>query len=501
MFDATGTYVTSDLSNIILNKTQLPIVLNPQNIVSISLKHYPNGESNTSNANNGEQTTVSGLSEEAYNNIIPGYTGVLKINVSPVFANYDKVVLTSTTVQDSVVWFNQVLANMVLNKNGDYVFDGSYSTIPGANDISGRIELDKTSYRTSDGVVGFDGFIYVKTLINSFVDEGYSFVLTAEAYKNGVAVKAQPIELDVKTTPTLNLHVDGRDNAAVARGTTLTFNADHEGIEGEVDFTGSYVYKNNTNGTQTIIGGFGSYFNIYKSGDKYILDTNKALDKESYICISGVITKEINGEIYTKSDILNIKVSDFVINSITVENVVNGNFVGLFNQTYSLIVRIDDYTCHSTLASAVAEQVKQLEKQFSSVNNTLSASGAWYVGTENNHSTIALGTNATQTFKFGKASSEALDETVYTIQNIKFNSSDKLLARAMYCYTDEGIKPILSNDDYKNYANDPFAYDRYFGFGFNFYRVRNEDKPDPIATVEEFKDLNPFSLIVNFVPV
>ena len=69
------------------------------------------------------------------------------------------------------------------------------------------------------------------------------FTLTAQAYKNGVALKSQSITLSVKTTPTLNLHVNGRDSAAVARGTSLSFSADHGGIEGEVDFSGSYAYR------------------------------------------------------------------------------------------------------------------------------------------------------------------------------------------------------------------------------------------------------------------
>lgn len=486
-YDITNTFVTSDLSEITLSSSSVNVTLNPQEIVNISLKHYPKGETNTTNGASGEQTTIGGLGEEAYDNIIPGYTGVLKINISPMFANFDEVVLTSSTSQGSVVWFNQVLANMVLNQAGEYVYDGTYSTIAGANDILGRIVLNKKSNRLPNGETNFDGFIYVKTLINSFVNESGEFILTAQAYKNGVALKSQTITLSVKTTPTLNLHVNGRDSAAVARGTSLTFSADHEGIEGEVDFSGSYAYRI-INGVESMLGGYGSYFTISQNGNNYVLDTNLTLNSSAYICVKGTISKEINGEVYTKSDVLQIKVSDFVIDSITVENVNNGNFVGLFNQTYGLIVRINNYTCHPTLTSVVANQVKELEKQFSSVNNTLSTSGAWYTGNEQNHGTINLGTNQTNTFVFSKMSSAEFDgETIYTIRNIRFNSGDRLLARAMYCYTESGIKPILNPDDYRLYESNEFTYDRYFEFGFGFYRVRTEDNPDPIATVEEFK--------------
>jgi len=486
-YDPTNSFVVSDLSEITLSSSSVNVTLNPQEIVNISLKHYPKGEANTEVNENGEQTTIFDLGEEAYDNIIPGFTGVLKINISPVFANFDEVVLTSSTSQGSVVWFNQVLANMALNSNGEYVYDGSYSTISGSHDILGRIVLTKQSNKLANGNINFDGFIYVKTLINSFVNESGEFTLTAQAYKNGVALKSQSITLSVKTTPTLNLHVNGRDSAAVARGTSLSFSADHEGIEGEVDFSGSYAYRI-INGVESVLGGYGTFFDISKQGNNYVLDTNLTLNSQAYICVKGTIRKEINGEIYEKSDVLRIKVSDFVIESIGVENVTNGNFVGLFNQTYGLVLRITNYTCHPSLQTIVEGQVKELEKQFSSVDNKLSESGAWYTGSEQNHGTIKLGTNPTETFVFSKMSSTDLDnETVYSIRNIRFNSGDRLLARAMYCYTDEGIKPILDTDMYHLYESNEFTYDRYFEFGFGFYRVRTEDNPDPIATVEEFK--------------
>lgn len=486
-YDPTNSFVVSDLSEITLSSSSVNVTLNPQEIVNISLKHYPKGEASTEVNENGEQTTIFDLGEEAYDNIIPGFTGVLKINISPVFANFDEVVLTSSTSQGSVVWFNQVLANMTLNSNGEYVYDGSYSTISGSHDILGRIVLTKQSNKLANGNINFDGFIYVKTLINSFVSESGEFTLTAQAYKNGVALKSQSITLSVKTTPTLNLHVNGRDSAAVARGTSLSFSADHEGIEGEVDFSGSYAYRI-INGVESVLGGYGTFFDISKQGNNYVLDTNLTLNSQAYICVKGTIRKEINGEIYEKSDVLRIKVSDFVIESIGVENVTNGNFVGLFNQTYGLVLRITNYTCHPSLQTIVEGQVKELEKQFSSVDNKLSESGAWYTGSEQNHGTIKLGTNPTETFVFSKMSSTDLDnETVYSIRNIRFNSGDRLLARAMYCYTDEGIKPILDTDMYHLYESNEFTYDRYFEFGFGFYRVRTEDNPDPIATVEEFK--------------
>ena len=488
-------FVTNDISEVVLSITDLQVTLNPQEIVRIEVKHYPKGESSTVNGANGEQTTIGGLTEEAYDNIIPGYTGVLKINISPVFAYYDEVVLTSNMLQNSVVWFNQVLANKTLNDNGDYVYDGTYSTIAGSHDLSGRIVLSKTSFKLPNGSTEFDGNLYVKTLINSFVDESGEFVLNVQAYKNGVALQNQQIVLKVKTTPRLNLHVDGRDSAAVARGTTLSFSADHEGIEGEVDFSESYVYRINSNGLQDVVGGYGTYFNINKVDNNYVLDTSLSLDASTYICIKGTITKEINGEIYSKSDILTIKVADFTIDSISVENVIDGNFVGLFNQTYGLIVRINRYSCHDSLKANVALQVKELERKFSQVadsdgvNEHMSKSGAWYVGTEQNHGTISLGRNAANSFIFGKMSTKEFgpETTIYTIQNIRFNSGDRLVARAMYCYTNEGIKPILTTQDLSDYSSNEFTYDRYFEFGFGFYRVRSEDKPDPISTVEDFK--------------
>lgn len=494
--DANG-FVTNSISSIAEENMiiTLPVKLVPQDITSITLKHYPNAETTSRVDENGNTITEVNLSEIAYDNLIPGHVGILKAYVSPYFAYFDELEIVSSGSGNSIVLFEQMYANITKTDEG-VLYDGTYETLISSNNsIPNGIKLQKTSFKDQDGNIGYDGNIYIRTLVDSLVTEADSFTLTINAKINGVIVKTGTITLDVQTPPSINLSINGDKEAPIARGTEQQFSATLNGVEGNIDFSSSYTYLINPNGMEVTLGKIGTDFNVNVRNGVYTVDTNVNLPTNRYIKIIGTVTKQINGETITHTDSLILKVTDFVIDEITVDRVTNGNITGYFNQPYSLIVRINKATYNESIANEVKEKIAELEKEFSksngenievwrSVNQTVSVSDPKRYGT------LSLGYNSAKTYIIGeKLEAEFNNTKVYSIQNTRFDSGDRLAAVVEYIYTDNGIIPLVGENKeiYENVS--AYRYEKTSEFGFGFYRVRDEERPDPIENVEDFMNM------------
>ncbi|MBQ3494667.1 MAG: hypothetical protein IJA69_04560, partial [Clostridia bacterium] len=109
---------------------------------------------------------------------------------------------------------------------------------------------------------------------------------------------------------------------------------------------------------------------------------------------------------------------------------------------------------------------------------------------ENRYGSLQKGYNTAKTFIIGTRISADLNNTaVYTLQNTRFGSGDKLAAVVQYVYTDNGIKALMTSEDRANYETNAYCYEKTYEFGFGFYRIRDEERPDPIETAEQFKNM------------
>lgn len=481
-------------SNMLL---EIPVTLTPQTITEIDLKHYPNSESKVTIDASGNKITEINLNEIAYENIIPGNVGVLKAYISPYYASYDELHIVSSVSTGSVVLFEQLLARTTESAAG-LIYNGSYETLIMANNqVENGIKLVKISNINQDREQTYDGNIYIRTMLNSFKSEADTFTLTIRAYKNGSLVKEKSIVLDVQTPPSLNLSVDGADSAPIARGTEVKFDAELTDIDGAIDFSGSYMYRINSNGVEVKVGSINADFMIKNNSGVYSVSVNNDVASDRYIKVVGTVTKQINGETITHSDYITLHVTDFVIEEISVESVTNGNFVGMFNQPYSLIVRISKAIYNPINADTVKEKIKKLEADFSRYSETDTVLRTWKLvqtlqspGSPTRYGSLRVGFNGNDSFVIGTRAEEALGNIpVYTLQNTKFGSGDILAAVVQFVYTDQGIVPVLTDADRVNYSTSEYYYEKSFEFGFGFYRIRDEERPDPIETAEQFKNM------------
>lgn len=503
-------FVNAELHSIVDSKLNItiPVTINPQPINEILIRHYPNSEITITTDSDGKKITNVNLNEIAYDNIIPGHVGILKVYISPEYAYYDRVEIVSSVDANTVVQFEQMVANATETEYGIY-YSGNYETlVTDYVSINNGITLQKNSYINQNNQVVYNGYLYIRTLINSFVTDANSFTLTVRVYKNGsdTPIKTQSITLNVQAPPSLTMSMtDGSSVGVVARGTEQEFTVKTNDFNGVVDFSESYLYRiSNVSGSEIVLGEINSQFSVKYSNNKYYLVTDVNLEYGNYIKLIGKISKSINGEVITSEAELTIKIVDYIIEEISVENMSDGYITGLFNQPYALILRISKAKYNSTLSALVNDKIRTLEKRYSQATHVVSGSEEynkpyiWYSvdtskanANSGRYVSLNIGRNSSESYIISTIENYLdLDNiSVYTVQNIKFGSGDTLAGRIKYVYDSTDIKPILSDSDDVIYNDNAYYYTQECEFKFNFYRFRDEEHPDPIQTAEQLKNM------------
>mgnify|MGYP002515401891 CR=1 FL=1 len=511
-------YVTNDLTDYMDNnlKAVIPVAVNPQPVNDIVLKHYPNSEVSVSYDDNNNKITNVNLNEIAYDNIIPGHVGILKAYISPEYAAYDRLEISSSVDANTVVQLEQMLANA---RETDYgiIYNGTYQTLlTDIIRIDNGIVLQKKSYINQNKETKYNGYIYIRTLINSFVTEANSFTLTVRAYKDGVVdpVKVKSIKLDVQSPPSLSITIDGETRGVVARGTEHEITVQTNNFDGVVNFDESYMYYYGSNDQEIRVGAYKTDFEVIYRNNKYYLYTNLNTSTKYKIALIGKVSKKINGETIIFTSNVDVRITDFLIEEITVDNVFDGYMMGIFNQPYKLIVRVNKAKYNSEIAESVKLKIAQIEAQFSKAtykdtNNgqVLASPYIWrtvdtsVIDGDSRYAKIpdANESNSDKiianSFTIGARNDGDFGETVYTVQNTKFGSNDRLAAVVKFAYGSQDPKdkkgevqliPITSDSTIDTTDSSYYIIkEEICEFTFNFHRERDEDAPDPISTVEE----------------
>lgn len=149
----------------------------PQLVQNIELTHYADakleGESGTAPGN-----FLTNAGAIPSNNILTGEMGLLKINISPYFSQFDKIIVSSNVVNGDRVSFQQrVVGTQVVNG----VLETRYYFYSGATYTSDGIEVNPIT--NQDGT--FNGTIWLQTLIAKQSTSAASFIVTVTIKKEG----------------------------------------------------------------------------------------------------------------------------------------------------------------------------------------------------------------------------------------------------------------------------------------------------------------------------
>lgn len=486
----TVAFYTKDKNGNVEYVRTITISLLPQPVTNTSILHYPSSEYEEVIVD-GIPTFIPKANEVAYDNIIPGYMGLLKINLSPYYANIHNVLIESSVVGASRIVFEQLIYDEN-EASGEFSYSTAY---PQAQSTDKGIIALRRSRVGANGYV-YDGNIYIRTILPTSVLTGTIFTIsvTPYGYANGelVAYKTEKLALEAICPPGLNVRYRGSNFGVVARGTNNTITVTGDGLEGAyIDFD-KYTTLNVYNGA-TEYGVSGKIKITQMTETEYSLSVATDVPQGSTIVLVGYTERYINDKLYTSRSELRLKVADFVVASISVENVYGGQYQSILNQTQLLRVVLDEVSYNPSIPG-MAKKLKEFTESISTKLNSRNENATWYkrvFNLDGSFNDISLTDGDYGTFVI-----DMKDDGNMYIRNTVKNSADILVAKAIINYSFGTSPSIQLGDPNENTIANPimdnsFIVELECQFSFNVSRNTDDDTPEPISTAEQFIGMEP----------
>ncbi len=488
----------------------------PQSLTNVILTHY----SHVVNVSD-DQLADPDLKEDqmqvykyASNTLVPGYSGLLHIDLHPVYGQYDY--LTVTSPAGDALQFEQMVE--VANK-GEYSTFASANTtsaVTGGIRISGKYSAINTGADRATTPYIYNGRIYVRTSAATSI-QNTTIPVSVKCYlDDGTCVYTEDIDIVIVEPPYVSLGVGegyGDKNAPIATGTDIIFRATSSGVtDAPVISVGG-----NTQDIRNLGGGLYQYTHNVSS----LFDMINAIGSD--ITINATVSKTINNRVYSATDSITLRVAKYVVTDIQVNRVNNGYFEGKYNQIYPLrttvyakynddlyrFVDLEDQEVPSITipnpqnetrpftVTPIKSDLIELAKQI----DALGLSGAtpqtqtWFVKTGAD-SKEPLDVKAYDTF-IVRTVVENETTTTLSIQNTVVSAMDTLSAvvRVAYGkdaegeneYGSDGLKLLNISSTEPSSADYTYEFER--PFTFNFTRINDGENPEPIYNADQFKGM------------
>ncbi len=490
---------------------EFDIIIRPQSLTNIILTHY----SQVLNVSD-EQLADEDLQEgqiQVYkyssNTLVPGYPGLLHIDLHPVYGQYDY--LTVTSPAGDALQFEQMVE--VANK-------GEYSTFASTNTasaVNGGIRISG-KYSALDGSAYiYNGRIYVRTNAATSI-QNTTIPVTVSCYlDDGTCVYTEDIDIVIVEPPYVSLGV-GEDyafkNAPIATGTDIIFRAVSSGV------TDAPVI--NVGGDTQNIRYLGDGLYQYTHNVSSLYDLINAIGSD--ITINATVTKTINNRVYSATDSITLRVAKYVVTDIQVERVNNGYFEGKYNQIYPL--RTTVYAKYNDLLyrfvnlqgeeiSSITitnplddnqkiNDVTPIKNDLVELANQIDALGLSGATPQTQTWFVRTGTDEMQALEVKEYSTFIVREvkeneitTTLSIQNTVVSAMDTLYAVVSIAYGKDadgeneygpdGLKLLTSTSANPNPIDYTYQFTR--PFTFNFTRINDGENPEPIYNVDQFKNM------------
>ncbi len=451
--------------------------------------------------------------------ILAGTRGLMKLDLYPDFANIERVELLYsgfdyTIAMEQVVktdeGYRVLSISTPLITNG-IAFDTAYNNLCSKSDNT------------------FDGYLYVYMIIPSISRAGSTITFTVRVISSDGTVIESQKTLTIDLPNDLNLTLDSKNETYIANGVTyeiqvrttkLMENASddsnlefeiYDGINtnsiplgeengltiGATKFT---LTKGTTSSLQnglefisrfnlTITGELGSTWTIRAGYKKLVgnqFQTYKTSDKNS----------------------LKIYVVKYTVDGYTVDGVVNGVFEKSTGAEYPLKIKLKTTYDPSLDKKGNEQKLKDLNQEIENLETKISSRlNTWYA--------LAQSSSLTYSYQPVKISSSSTEKSVYdyfmfladkdenkNITSIKIaptrESTSETLQSAVAIVYNAGKADLGETDESKNllaYANGEMDFENkkiYYKdrCQLNFIYNNTSDKPNPIATYEQFKAMN-----------
>lgn len=278
----------------------------PQKINHIDMAHYSDA------VNTGAKLQQAG--ELPTNTIIAGQFGLMKINVSPDYAYYDYIDITSGVTNGETMMFDQRVLSM---ENG---IANYYSWQRGVEIIENGIRL----YRVSNLDGSFDGTYYIRTLVSELQPANAIFTAYVTIYQ-GETTYTNQLSMTVHLPDNLSIsYANYNDNlgyAYVAKGTGYTI-----GKNIPTQNQNELILNVGTTYSDISVTTSSTKASIVEENGRYYLNTGTA-EVGEYITVTLTGKQNLSGLVNEISREMTFLVVDFYINSIS-QGLVNGSNLG-----------------------------------------------------------------------------------------------------------------------------------------------------------------------------
>ncbi len=304
------------------DKKEIEFTFKPQVDVTMSLKFYsdmPNGTSlNLDNAGFLDSTTI-----------LPGHFGLLVIDVTPYFADFDSLLITSSGVEEHKIYMSQRVRHLIPNEDPTKGYGLEYSIWQrDVGTLSDGLSLAKVSEIDDlDNTTFFDGAFYVRVLTAGGLAVGTTVPLNIRLLKNNVVVCENDITLEVRDASELTLSYNPSRFMKYDANEDVNWYYVARGTGGFVDYTNNPVEEVNQN-IITVNVDRNRYDNIHVSvvdGPGEIIPYNGVyyLQVSNTAALGSVITVKltadivVNGKVRPDEYSLKFYVVDIFIDDIT----------------------------------------------------------------------------------------------------------------------------------------------------------------------------------------
>ena len=281
----------------------------PQEVTHVMISHFSDA------INSGAKLTQAG--DTPTNTVVAGEYGLLRITISPDYANFDSVEVTSSMVNGSPMVFDQRVLEVTTDRTTGAVVYTYTTWQQGVGNITNGLTLSRASLINGD----FDGNFYVRTICLSTLETGTQFTITVAITANGER-KTFSRTLTVYKTDTLSLSGENYSNVLgnyiVAAGTGYTSSSTWTQNQNPIEVSIGNAYYDAEISVDTASAGLGA--TIIRENGKYYLYTGNVA-KDNLITVTLTAKQNIGGFTYRATRSITYEVVDFYVVTLRADEV------------------------------------------------------------------------------------------------------------------------------------------------------------------------------------
>ena len=432
------------------------VIIKNSELKSVELNHYASKVTKYDDYNEiiNKETTPS-------TDIVAGNLGVLNINLYPSYANITSVEVYSSVNDNNYILFNQIAYNA----------DDNLVVVQNAGNVRNGIKLDVKKSKIVNGEFAFDGNLYVSTLLPKNIAENTIFTITVVCYSLGAEPIIQTIDLNAKALTSVVLtNLDGTDDFYIAKGGELTLNINK--INLDEDSINSIVYDvtSKASGVE------------YSVSNNYLTVRCPILTpRNSVINITPKFTTYINNQrVEAKSETISIKVVDFVINEIDIEECVDGILNNNLGNSTILKARlnVNKFISFDSNNQKEVLEASNINLKIASLEDAISKNNfTWNILTRSNAGNIVYN-NIKENGIYSNFNVRINEDGYYYIVG-KNISTNTMALKVNISYVD-GLVSLTNSSYSKEFITE---------FNLNVRTYSSLDNPIPITSKEEFLNM------------